>query len=151
MLLLIAMFGMLAAGVMTLGITVYKNLTAVSAENYFQRTALSYYVNQIRTADSAGAVELGVLGGGDAILLHERIGDESYTTYLYYYDGYLCELYAEGSTQFLPGDGTRILAAGGFSASTDGVSLNISVTAADGSVYMVAVTPRCGISGEVSS
>ena len=84
---LCALFFLLAMGVTLMGSSVYRNTVASATENYGQRTALSYLVNQIRRCAhrTEGVVQLGRFDGADALILSEG----EYITVLYVYDGAL--------------------------------------------------------------
>ena len=144
-LLLIGLFAVLAVGVLSFGVAVYRHLTDFSEETYFQRTALSYFANQIRTFDDAGSVALGKLEDVDAIVLRETFNHNTYVTYLYYYDGAIRQLAMQEGTQLTPADGDLLLPAGGLDLSRTEDSLEITVHDEGGQSFSLTVTSRCGL------
>lgn len=76
--------------------------------NFTQRTAYSYVTEKIRQNDTYDAVSVGELRGTPALILTQQINGESYSTYLYFYEGYLKELFIRKDSFA----GTDILSAG---------------------------------------
>lgn len=147
---LCALFFVLAMGITLLGSSVYRGVVAASDRNYTQRTALSYLINQVRRSPSVdvGSFELCPaldLGGS---------GDEAdYHTVLYVYDGQLRELYTQRNSGLTPADGTAILPLEEMELSLEGDLLTITVTTEDGHSHSASIAPRTGAgtasSGEV--
>lgn len=144
-LLLIGLFAVLAVGVLSYGVAVYRHLTGLSEETYFQRTALSYFANQIRTFDASGSVTLGTLADVDAIVLRDTMDHTTYVTYLYYYDGAIRQLAMQEGTQLTPADGDALLPAGGLDLSRTEDSLVITAQDEAGQSFSLTVMPRCGL------
>ena len=105
MLVLCALFFLLAMGLTLLSSGVYRAVAAQADETYAQRTALSYLVNQVRRSDAPGGVSVGRFGDSDALFLRE----EGYVTILYCYEGQLRELYMEDGLELSPADGVDVL------------------------------------------
>lgn len=146
---LCALFFVLAMGITLLGSSVYRGVVAASDRNYTQRTALSYLINQIRRSPSVsvGSFELCPaldLGGS---------GDEAdYHTVLYVYDGQLRELYTQRNSGLTPADGTAILPLEDLQVVLENGLITLTVTAEDGRSYSASAAPRLGAvsSGEVT-
>lgn len=94
--------------VLALGAGVYRNINDISREFEAERTALSYVRTKVRNLDNAGAFQVAPLGDIPALHISENIGGTEYTTVIYSYDGWLCELFSESSLEFAPQDGIRI-------------------------------------------
>lgn len=145
---LCALFFLLAMGVTLMGSSVYRGTVASASENYSQRTALSYLVNQIRQcADrTEGVVRLGTFDGVDAISLSQG----EYETLLYVYDGALRTLYTQPGSGLTAADGEAVLPAQSLTVSLDGELLTLTVVL-DGTSYSTSLMPRCGVEemGEV--
>lgn len=93
----LALFGVFAASALmlvTLGANVYKQTTADMSRNFSERTAYSYVTEKIRQNDTADAISIEEIDGVQALVFTKRAGEETYCTYLYFYDGHLKELYA---------------------------------------------------------
>ena len=104
-LVLCALFFLLAKGLGLLSREAYRGEPAAADEHYTHRTALSYLVNQLRRGDVAGGVSVRAFGDGDALCLSEG----GYVTLLYCYDGQLRELYTEEGLDLSPEDGVAVL------------------------------------------
>ena len=116
-LLVLALFGVFAACVLSVLLTgagVYRRLTERDDAACDRRTALQYVAAKMRQADREGAVAAGRFAELDALILTEEIGEEAYETWVYCYDGYLRELFAERGADLAPEDGEKVLAADGF-------------------------------------
>lgn len=142
---LCGLFAVLAMGLALLSSGVYRSAAAAADINFTYRTALSYLVNQVRRADEAGSISLGVFGGSDALFLTERLDGADYVTALYCYGGSLRELYTESTVSLAPETGAAILDLQALTIAREGNALTFTATAPDGTVSTASVTPRCGL------
>lgn len=95
---ILALFGLFALSslfLITAGAEIYHNTVNNMQANYELRTSTSYLSEKIRQSECSDLVQL---KGVDAIALYETVGQTDYVTYLYYYDGYLRELYVSSGT-----------------------------------------------------
>lgn len=107
----LALFGVFAASALmlvTIGANVYKKTVSNMNDNFEERTAYSYISEKIRQNDIYDSVEIGDLEGVSALLFIRRVGDDEYCTCLYFYDGYLKELFMRRDSF----TGTNLLQAG---------------------------------------
>ncbi len=142
---LCALFFLLAMGITLLGSSVYRQTVSTSDDNYTQRTALSYLVNQVRRA---GSVAVGSFESYPALDLAEPGGN--YHTVLYVSDGELRELYTERGSGLTSADGTAVLPLEGLSLAVENGTVTFTVTQ-DGKSWSASVSPRTGVAevGEV--
>ncbi len=105
---LFCVFAASALMLVTIGANVYKQTVSDMSINFTQRTAYSYVTEKIRQNDTYDAVSVGELRGTPALILTQQINGESYSTYLYFYEGYLKELFIRKDSFA----GTDILSAG---------------------------------------
>ena len=113
----ITLFAVFAISVMTLtgvGARVYESIVNRMDESFNSRTAFTYISNKVHQSDADGNVTLGEFGGVEALIISEEIDNITYNTYLYYYDGYLKELFTRAGQNFDPKYGDDILALEGF-------------------------------------
>ena len=92
--LLYFLFAITAFILILVGIKEYKHTTEVMNDNYEVRTATSYLTEKIRQHDTGygiSTVTIDEENGIEAIALTEVIDSGTYTTYIYYYDGYLSD------------------------------------------------------------
>ena len=138
-LVLCALFFLLAMGLTLLSSGVYRAVAAQADETYAQRTALSYLVNQVRRSDAPGGVSVGRFGDSDALFLRE----EGYVTILYCYEGQLRELYMEDGLELSPADGVDVLPLERLELACGGGRLTIAAAGRTVTLY-----PRCGVEQE---
>ena len=129
----LALFVLFAASafiVVIIGADVYKETTANMEENYSTRTAISYVTEKVRQHDMSGHTTLTSDGDDTMPVFSDITGNEKYLTYIYPYDGYLCELVIEEGTPFSKSQGERILKVDGFSIADAGNGF-IKITSKD--------------------
>ncbi|MEG0978760.1 MAG: DUF4860 domain-containing protein [Oscillospiraceae bacterium] len=91
------------------GANVYKDTAKIMQERYEQRTCLSYISAKIRHYDSENSVYLTDFNGTTALAMDEDINGEKYHTLIYFYDGYVKELFCEKDAKFLIESGANII------------------------------------------
>ena len=97
-----------------LAANVYRKSVAWEESNYGSRTCLSYVTEKIRQSDTDGGVETGTFDGIPCLILRQNFGDQAYATYLYSYEGQLCELFVQEGADVHAPDGQRILEVNNF-------------------------------------
>ena len=114
----------LSISVIIAGSTVYEKISDNMDNNYDRRVTFSYLATKIRQNDSAGSIYIEEKDGTNMIAIKEvdPFWDNAYVTYIYYYDGYIRELFFElendGSTVGFELDwGDEIIKAEGFNFS----------------------------------
>jgi len=107
-LLCLTVFALCLLLVLLTGAALYQDLVDRGEETYARRTALQYLTTRVRQAET---VEVGQLEGCEALILGQTVGEETYTTHLYCYEGWLRELYAVPGADLPPQAGTEILEA----------------------------------------
>jgi hypothetical protein len=85
------------------------------------------------------SVNLDKVGGNDALYLTEIIADTEYVTTIYWYDGYVRELFAESGYTFEPDSGLEIIEADGLKMTRDGSLLRIICDGSGGSTADIYV------------
>lgn len=106
---LLFLFAFCVAMLISLGASVYKRNVSTMTDNFNDRISFAYITEKLRQADAYGGISVGNLENVPAITLEKEINDISYTTYLYEYDGYLCELTKKtDATGILPASGQQI-------------------------------------------
>ena len=113
----IALFLVLAASslfLVILAANVYRKSVAWEESNYGSRTCLSYVTEKIRQSDTDGGVETGTFDGIPCLILRQNFGDQAYATYLYSYEGQLCELFVQEGADVHAPDRQRILEVNNF-------------------------------------
>ncbi|MDF2839061.1 MAG: hypothetical protein K0S60_764 [Evtepia sp.] len=105
---LLCVFAASVLMVLLLGTRIYNSMSSASDLAYQDRISMSYIAEKLRHADKTGAVYVGEFDGINAIYLETEDRETTYQTILYYYDGWLCELFCEKGSEFQKTDGTKI-------------------------------------------
>ena len=108
-------FALSALTLVILGANVYKRTVDHMDTSFNSRTSYAYVTQKLRQNDEAGTITVSTLDDTDAVVMTETVNDTIYNTYLYEYDGYLCELLARADMDMSPNDGTKIIALDSFS------------------------------------
>ncbi|MDR0838199.1 MAG: DUF4860 domain-containing protein [Oscillospiraceae bacterium] len=98
--------------VLMTGAQAYQGVRDTVENHYSEDTCISYIAMKLRHYDDEGSsVYIGDIAGLPALYLSESFDGEEYVTAIYFYDGYVMELYAEKGYDFDPEHGFRIVAA----------------------------------------
>ena len=134
-LLIFAAFAMSVLVVLMLSGMIYKHMVDISREGYNSQTCLSFIWSRVKNEDEAGKIRVDEFEGCPALSIYEEFGDSTYRTAIYYYEGWIHELFSEVGLGLTPGDGTPLIEVASFSleeldyglirASTDSGSLLI--------------------------
>ena len=146
-LLLFTVFAACILLVLLTGADSYQRLTERDGVAYDRRTAAQYIATKVHQADRQDAVSVCDFAGCSALVLTEKIDGETYLTRIYYYDGYIRELFTSADAEMLPEDGERILKAGSFQPCADESSagqLYIRILTSDGTWEELYLTLRSG-------
>ena len=95
--------------VLMLSASIYKNMTDISREGYDDRTGLSYIWTKVKNNDNVGRIHIGDFNGSPALCFDEVFSDVTYQTMVYFYNGWICELFSEEGLDFLLEDGAQII------------------------------------------
>ena len=128
-LLLFGVFAVCVLAVLLTGADAYRRLTQRDQAAYDRRTCEQYLTTRVRQADRTGSVAIENRGGTDVLVLG---ADEEYITYIYYYDGWLMELYIWSGEPMVPEEGRQLLEAEGLEMSLEGNLLTFKISPAPG-------------------
>ena len=104
-----ALFAVCVLSVLLTGAKVYKGLAQRDQDSYQRRTGAQYLATRVRQAE--GPVTVTDLQGTPALAFSQEEDGEVYTTWVYCYDGWLMELYAQPGSGMGPEDGAQVLPA----------------------------------------
>lgn len=116
-LVLFCVFAMSLLLVLLTGAKAYRGVRDNMEEQYAERTCISYIAAKVRHYDECGAVRVETFDGVPALCLTESVDGVEYVTYLYYYEGYVCELFTDPELVLHAQDGMRIMEAASLSIS----------------------------------
>lgn len=139
-LMVLLVFALCILMVLLTGTRVYQRLLDNSELSFTGRTGVHYVSTRVRQAQS---VSLTDFEGCSALDIPEVIDGEHYHTLVYWYEGYIRELYCEEGAALLPEDGEKVLASEPLSFSAEG-SL---VTAQIGADRVFLHLPLCEEAG----
>ena len=97
------------------GSKVYQNSLSHMEENFSSRTAIAYVTEKLRAYDTRGAISLTTVEEIPALCLRETTEEGEFSTYLYYYEGALRELFLRSSSAPSAQLGTAIVSLQSFS------------------------------------
>ena len=118
--LLFLVFVLCALFSVLMGSQVYENITKRSDENFSGTTALSYIANKIRQGDRQDGVDIIEVDGTSVLQLKQKIGEETYHTWIYWKDGSIRELFTDENSGLGLEDGLEILECSGLSMEKKG-------------------------------
>jgi len=133
--------------VLILSGSTYRNMVDTAAYGQNERIALSYIRTKVRQADVSGAVSVTDFRGANALTITQH--DFGLVTRIFYYDGWLRELFAEVGfdDHFYPVDGTPLLRVDSFYfAELDGGLLYVGTD--HGSITLFLRTAQGSIASE---
>lgn len=143
-LLLFSVFALCVLMVLLTGADAYQRLTERGQASYTNRTAAQYIVTKLRQADRLDGISVCDFEGQDALVVREKIGGDIYETRIYYYDGYLWELFAQAEGDYHPEDGEKLFEAGELLLDREGAELYIRLQTAEGDWEELAFFCRSG-------
>lgn len=149
---LFGVFAVSALALVTIGADVYRHTVQDMSDNYDARTAIAYVTEKVRQnnvllSDDTPSVALSTISGEPALVLTSEIDGEAYDTFLYYYEGYLKELYMRRDAYL----GENVLDAGQnilelsdltFETAADNL-LSVTMTTSDGRERRLLLSIRC--------
>lgn len=92
-------FTISAVVVILLATKIYESTTTASSLNNVSRTALSYVSEKIHQSDIKADVSITQIEGVDALALNHKDNRNGYTTYIYFHDGALMELFIKNQVE----------------------------------------------------
>lgn len=121
-LLLFGVFAVCVLGVLLTGADAYKRLTERDKDAYNRRTYVQYVATRVRQAGGEDCVSIEDFGGEDALVLLDGNGC---ATRVYFYNGYIMELYTEADFPLGPEAGEKVMEAGGLEMSLENGLLSV--------------------------
>ena len=100
--------------------------------NFSGTTALSYIANKIRQGDRQDGVDIIEVDDTSVLQLKQKIGEETYHTWIYWKDGQIRELFTDENSGLGLEDGLEILECDGLSMEKDGNSVKLQTLGSGG-------------------
>ena len=111
---LFVMFAITAILLILIGARQYRFTADSMNRNYEILTASSYLTEKVHQSDTITGVSVVDFSVGSALALTDRQNNQTYITYIYYYDGVLKELFVKEDAAFTPSAGQTIVQLHGF-------------------------------------
>jgi len=89
---LFALYTTIALVLVAIGARVYLHASETLTSNYNERTSTLYVAQRIRQNDSYDQIRVDKIVGSDALVFSKVVGERVFETWLYVYEGQLCEL-----------------------------------------------------------
>ena len=134
---LLGLFALMSILLVLYGAQMYRTTVARAEENNAQRVLTSYIRSMVRAEDAADSIRVEDRDGVSTIAMYEEISGKPYVTWIYTWDGSLCEQFTAADRPFVPGHGTVIAAAGGMTPEIENGLLTVSMTDGDGKEVLV--------------
>lgn len=134
-------FALSSLTLIALGANVYRGIVDHMSQNSVERTAYAYITHKLRQYDdSTGSFYVEAFGDTNALIIATEINGVRYKTYLYEYEGYLCEMIARSELDMSPSDGTRIMEMNELTIKAEGGGLySFTICPADGNEMQLLV------------
>lgn len=122
--LLAVFFVVLMTGLVT-GALVFRAVSTAKADADELHMQTGLLANTVRMNDAADSVRRGQGPEGDALVLAERIGDGSYETRIYLYEGAIVQEYALADRPYSPAEAQPLVTSDAFAFAMDGNKLTV--------------------------
>ena len=140
MLLLFGVFAVCVLAVLLTGAKAYRGLTERDQAAYDRRTCVQYIATRVRQGDVEGGVTVESFQYTTALCMTQ----DGYVTRVYWYDGYLMELYTSEDAELYPEDGEKIMPLESLSLALEDRFLTVEVGTAGGAVDTLCLSLRSG-------
>ncbi len=149
---LFLLFSICSLLLIAIGANNYKGVLGQADKSFNVNASLHYVTNKLHSYDKVNGVSVSKIGDVDVIVLNEDDAPSGYHTLIYFYDGYVCELFKHKNMAFKPASGQKVLPLESFSFSlnTDG-SISITTSNSNNEVLSTTVTLKCLKITEVAS
>lgn len=117
--LLLGVFAVFSTLMVLLGAQLYRGIVSETEQASTRRILRSYVTNAARGNDAADMIHVESMNGTDVLVFEWKDDEVKYQTMVYYYDGYLRELFTGVDQPFEPDYGEEICEAQAFEAAPD--------------------------------
>ena len=143
MLLLFGVFAVCVLSVLLTGAKAYRGLTDRDGAAYGRRTCVQYIATRVRQGDIEGGVTVEPFGDAASLCMTQ----DGYVTRVYWFDGYLMELYTSADAELYPEDGEKIMPLESLSFTMEEGLLTAEIGSAGGVVDTLRLSLRSGEGG----
>lgn len=130
--------------VVIMGANVYSKGVDSMQSNFDVRTSISYIAAKLRQGDEKQSIHCENLGTIPALTLDKTINGTTYRTWIYSYEGALCEVFTLRELPISPSEGQRIMELNSLTPQKLSDNLfKITVEEANGHEEVLFYSPRC--------
>ena len=140
---LLGLFAILATLLVLLGAQMYRNVTQRADQGNSNRVLGSYVRSMIRAEDAGESVSIEDHDGIATLTMHEMIGEDPYVTWIYAYDGVLCEQFTRAERPFKPEAGTKLVAVNSFEPEIEGSMVTVRIGYGEDEECVIREALRC--------
>lgn len=140
-LLLFSVFAICVTAVLLVGADAYSRLVRRDAAVHDRRTCMQYVATRVRQAQEPGLIKVEPFGSGNALVIADGAGC---ITRVYYYDGYIMELYTDADTVLSPQAGEWVMEAGGLDLLLEDGLLTVTTIDIEGAQSTLRLSLRSG-------
>lgn len=141
---LITLFAATSFVLVLIGAKHYRHVTDVMDTNYEERTVSSYLTEKIRQHDTRDTITITDLENIPALSIRITERDICYTTYIYFYNGFLRELVVTEDSVFSLSAGQEIMELQGFHPKfVDHSLIRAEITGTDGEQNILYFSLHC--------
>ena len=141
-LLLFLVLSVLSCAIIASGNSVYRKIVDDMDANYQNRVALSYINTKVRQNDSEGLIKIEEFDGTDCLIITEFSDDIEYSTFVYFHEGYIKELFIAADEEFDASAGDRVVNVEEFTISKNQNTINVGVTNTHGKFSKLTIALR---------
>ena len=116
-LMVLLVFALCIMMVLLMGTRVYQRLLDKGAVSFTDRMSVRYITTRVHQAET---VSIGDFEGCTALVIPEEVDGEVYNTLVYWYDGYIRELFCVEGAGLEPEDGEKVMETEEMLLSADG-------------------------------
>lgn len=124
---LFAVFALCILFVLLTGAKAYRAITERDNAAFDSRTAVQYISTRVRQGDGGGMLTAGELNGCSALILTEDVEGETYHTFVYVYEGFLCELFTAANSGLGAADGEKLFPLESLAFTQDGSRITVQL------------------------
>lgn len=97
-LLILGIFAVCVVSVILSGVETYKGINDRDRNTFDERTCSQYITTKVRQAKSPESIKTLEFNDGAALTFTDNIDGEEYVTYVYCYEGWLCEYFGDANS-----------------------------------------------------
>jgi len=139
---LFAAFLICALFIVLFGAKIYQKTVSDMDQNFTRRTVSAYISEKIKQNDTANCVYEDTADGVSLLRLDQVTEYGTYSTYLYYADGYLREITQNADAEFHKEDGTQVIALADFTVHQEGSLFTFTATDTNSERFQFCVATR---------